>query len=774
MTQEELTLQKNSINEARKNINTALGAPSKLSKMEAARDNRDPLSLGSWEEQGASVEGKVLRLHNDPKFQNLSQGGQNKLLGQIYDTYVTPAYQKAGKQIPDRDTWLAGARRAEMLNPVGYGADKTSQKIEDFAMGAYHEANSFSLYGARILKENFLRSYGLGPILGLPPIAGHRNFDSKPMQALKNATDTVFDKWQRSAQNNINDANYYFATHPRDGLLGGAARWTGEQVISLPLYVSGVGEELVTERLMASAAGKFAAHGIDAGLTNLAISMVESGRVTPSGQDVLAGATGAVVGGAIGTASAKLFDKVGQWLERASAGEKGLKVANDAAIKKWSTEGITTGGDPLAQATIHAASEELRTTGIEPPPKGPIDTSGAAPPSKPEAPASTRMPPDVRKERDPSLHALIEGDKMSLQSIALRHYGMPYEKLPQELQDKVDIRRLELMEEAKYEVPIHKEELNKQEIEKELTQDLKTNPYLSKRAQKYKELFGTDYVKDTVEAAHAHQTDQIAQQVGIKNPVAAGEKLAPEGTLEERLGPKPPKEQRISAEKIIANRKATIAGHNEAPIQAVGATLNVKNMDLPTFIKYLSKQDGGLVKYEDPFHQMLMHFRDRRQLPNDVSNKLMTEIKSIIRSKNKDLPDPIPFNAKDLDLYAERAGLHIQMLAQSGRLTSERNMFRSTNLFGAPTQWQTDLNTEIDREELAFLKNTIKMHPDSLKTVNTFLKILQNNRTEGILHPRQWRDYNHAISMLLSGEGKEARAYSKTLEEAYGTVPRGK
>lgn len=765
MTPEELTLQQNKITEARKNINTALGTPSQPTKIDAARDNKDPSSLGSWEERGASVEGKVQRLKTDPRFQKLSGESQDKLLNQVYDKYVPQAYQQFGKKPPDRDTWLAGVKSGEALAPQTYGQDKTQQKIEDFAMGAYKEANSFSLYGAKIAKENFLRSYGLGILFGLPPIAGHRDFNSKPEQALKNATDTVFNKWQKSAQNNVNDANYYFATHPRDGLLGNAARWTGEQVVSLPLYVSGVGEELLTERLLSTAVGKVAAHGIDAGFTNLATSMMEGGRTTPNVEDVAAGVTGAVVGGLIGAGATKLFEKVGEWLERAAAGDTTLKVANDAAIKEWSAEHIVTGGDPLAQASVHAASEELRTPKAEPPPK----TTGVEPPPKVEEPVSTRMPPGVRKDRDPVLHSLIEGDKLSLQSIALRHYGMPYEKLSSELQDKVDVRRLELMEESKYELPIFKPELNKQEIAKEIVNEVKNNPYISKRAQQYKELFGTDYVQDATEHTHAHEVEEIAKQTGVKNPIAAADKLVkPEsGEIKVKLGPKPPVSKRISPEKLAANKSSVIT-HFKDPVRSVGADINYKNLDTTGLIGVLKAADKDFLKFEDPFHRMLYHWDNRADLPGALRDKLRNELKAHLRNKYSKQSNLVV----DLDKYADRARLHLEMLAKSGRLTADKNMFRSTNLFGAPTRWQTALNTEIDLEELATLRKTLKRNPDALSTVDAFTKILQSNRAEGLVTPQQWRDYNHAIDMVIGGEPKKAKAYSQVLEEKYATVPR--
>ena len=87
-------------------------------------------------------------------------------------------------------------------------------------------------------------------------------------------------------------------------------------------------------------------------------------------------------------------------------------------------------------------------------------------------------------------------------------------------------------------------------------------------------------------------------------------------------------------------------------------------------------------------------------------------------------------------------------------------------------RWQSGLNTEIDLEELATLRKTLKKHPDALSTVDAFTKILQSNRANGLATPQQWRDYNHAIDLVIGGEHRKAKIYSKVLEEQYATVPK--
>lgn len=751
---------------ARDTIKSGLGVPVVEDKYTSAFNNKNPLSLGSWEEAGTAVDGKVKRLHENETFKKLDSARQEKVLGRLYDMYVPSSYQKFGKNAPDKAQWVSGVQRE-------YSTGYVKEQLGDLVHGFRQAANNISLYGSQITKQNFLHSYGLGSIFGVPVI-GTWDLTRNTDKAAADATDSVFNKWARSAQNNIHEEDYYFASNPRSGFWGGAGKWTGEQLAMLPIYaeLGGIGgavgkgllaETGLTDTLAGTTGGKAIVHAVRGGFFGLMGSMIEHGRAVPTKEDVKKGleySAGEVAGG-------WLFEKAGEWFNAVKGYKAGqlLKVANDAAIKQWSAEQLAQGGDPLVQATTHAASEELRasvepsSTGVEAPPRA----EGPQAPTPTTAVSTTRMDPETRATRDPVTHALIEGDKAVLQSISVREFGRPFELLKRAEQERVVTMRLQKMEETKFEMPARKPELNKQEVAKDIAEQTKASPTLSKRAQQYKEMFG----EDISEAVSEHQSETNAKQSGIKNADAAAQKIAPNKSVSERLGPKPPKEEVVTPEMLKAHRKDMVE-HFNAPIRSVGADLYLKDMKTEDFINYLKEGDKNLIKFEDPFHRMLFHWGNKRQLPDAVRTKLLSELKAHV----KDAYPRQAFLAADLDKYAERGGLHLQMLAQSGRLSTERNMFRSTNLFGAPTEWQTDLNTEIDQEEISRLKSTIMLHKSSLGTVNTYLKALQSNRARGLVTPRQWRDYNEAIGMLLGGELKKARTYGRTLEEVYATVPK--
>jgi hypothetical protein len=694
-------------------VKNAMGLPVTQNKLDAAFNNPNPASLKSFEERGAAADGMTKRLLNSPQYKAMDAMGRVKARKQIYDNYVVPTYKAAGKDAPNEKAWLHGTKSDKLLDPLNYGGTPTDQNIALGAKASAHAIDEISLFGAKVSKNILLNKYGMGNYFIAPGLVSAIGDFSKPAEeAIHNATNKVFNKFIDSMQQHAYDDNFWMETHNRGGFWAGAAKFTGEQVVLLPLYDALEGAkvgETLTSRLGSTAKGKFVAKSIDRAFAGLAGSMVEHGRTTPTGEDVASGALFAA-GGA-------LFDKAGSWLEKVrgakSAAELGdTAVANDAAIKKWSAEQIAMGGDPLGHATTISAAEELRTTGV-------------APPDRPSA--------AMRRANDPTLHALHEGEKLSLQSIALRHFGQSFESLDKETQDKVISRRLELMEEAKYELPVHKPELNKMEVEQSLKEQAAASPHIAQQMDILKQKFGIDLAEEV----NKQQVDAIAKQTGIKStPKAAA-----------RASKKPPVEARISPERFASHRVDTLQRFVNPFKSNKTAREKLLAMDREEFLGALEEADKNLIKFEDPLHRELFHYGNREQLPPELNKKILTMVKRELRTR---FPG-VDLLKKDIDSYADRAMLHLHMLAKSGRLSSEKNMFKSTNLFGAPTQFQTDLNTEVDEEEIKFLRKTIGMHPNGLTAMEAALRTLQANRATGLVTPEQWLQYDRAINMLLSG-----------------------
>src|SRR5207247_962888 len=86
------------------------GHDGRTAKMQRATQEKNPLALKTFEERGASIEAKLIRLNNDERYKKLGPKDRIMLRAQIYDKYVIPSFKEAGVQAPDIKTWLKGTK----------------------------------------------------------------------------------------------------------------------------------------------------------------------------------------------------------------------------------------------------------------------------------------------------------------------------------------------------------------------------------------------------------------------------------------------------------------------------------------------------------------------------------------------------------------------------------------------------------------------------------------------------------------------------------------
>jgi hypothetical protein len=125
----------------------------------------------------------------------------------------------------------------------------------------------------------------------------------------------------------------------------------------------------------------------------------------------------------------------------------------------------------------------------------------------------------------------------------------------------------------------------------------------------------------------------------------------------------------------------------------------LEGMDDADFIKEISDQMGNAIKFEKPFDMLLWGLHHSEHIPSPITGK----IKEILHDQ-----DPAGTIADWKD-EAKRLSAHIDMLAMSGRLDTEGNVFRSTitTSFAGRTRWQLEAEKEAGLEEIQNYKHTM-------------------------------------------------------------------
>ena len=172
----------------------------------------------------------------------------------------------------------------------------------------------------------------------------------------------------------------------------------------------------------------------------------------------------------------------------------------------------------------------------------------------------------------------------------------------------------------------------------------------------------------------------------------------------------------------------------------------MKRENFDQFIDTLKDADGDRIHFENPYHRMLFHWANRDSLPTPVRDKLLREMKGYLaRQKN-----PVYASAKEISDQADWNLVHLTKLAQSGRLTSEGNVFRSTNVNGqgTMTQWQGELDTELEKQEYETLRKSLTLYPEQKELLENAMHTLANARAVSKT-PKEWLEYNAAINQHL-------------------------
>jgi hypothetical protein len=830
----------------------------KRDKFQNAINNRDPLALPTLEEQGASMQAKLIRMQNNPEYQKLTPKERIGVRARFYDMYVKPAYEKAGAKPPDPKTWLLGTTKDQLgkIDPSQFFESKSEAAAHDLIASAIVGGSKLIQAGAMVPQKMFQISSGLAQYF-----TSKISTDwSTRLQADQKTENKYFEQMRSAVGTVANSQNFYLENHPRKGFLASAPSWVGDQVAMLPLYeaLNPVSETIgkvavatsskivpsLTATLMKSKVGQFvgrrlldATSGFLAGKT-----LGESNK--ESGGDAAAFA----VGGAIGEGIGSLFKRKEIPM---------TNLATDEDIKAWTAQNIAMGGRPFVEA-IHeqALLEHGQDLVLADPEKQKL-----LPPGSGEKVAAERT---SREQNDSLAHKLVQAEKLSLRSIAQRHFGKPWDNLSKLQREKVKLRRMELVTEAEYELPSHAPDLNKKEVEHDIEKETATSPIFVAVGQMIKDSF-----PEASEASIVNHSQVEANQIltGIKDPIKTAEKVTTARVQDSKLPEELSKlkfnygykdsnfnlefnDPRDKAAYVISqNRwdqktgtrktlkpsyyqfmdylKKQFPGKSEDELIAYGQSVRehikeraksdksedavlhidsqapktkssevsrmakgikvtaeefglkradsisyfrnngvrrasdgtviggrdkrpwnvrLKAENFNQFIETLKESDGDFINFESPYHRMLYHWANRDSLPTPVRDKLLREMKQWQERQKT----PRFMKAEDFNKEADWNLVHLTKLAQSGRLSSEGNVFKSTQTGGqhVMTQWQEQLGTEVEQSEFAYLKETLKLFPEQKELLENAMQLLQMNRSNAKT-PEEWLQYNKAINEHL-------------------------
>jgi len=749
---------------------TDIFSKTRKEQFQKAVTEKNPLALPTFEEQGASVQAKLLRLNNNPDYRKLNSRERIGVRARIYNEYVVPSFKVKGLNPPDIKLWLKQTtpERVGYIHPEDYLASPSLKAAQDFGYGILDRANKIAMFGVKLENKALMAQFGIAHFFAEHSPVGSSKLVSN-IEANKKAVQKIAQKTTDIAQSSLNYTNFFLDNHPREGFLASAPRWTGEQVAMLPFY------EAVSAG-MEAAGVKPAAEKIVGNIsTKLASSKIGQfvGRRLYSAANFF---TSSIITG--DSKKEATANAVG-----AAAVETGLgAIASTPLIKKWAANIIAMGGKPLA--------EEVANTAIAESTFGRLDHESITNTAFNGRVIETRLPKEKgfragyfehqgeryeyktpeerfqiyealekrllehRKSTDPVWHSVMQAEKMSVESIALRNFNKPLAKMSEEEIASVLQRRMELIAEAEYELPAHVGDLNKMDVAEANEKDFAEHPI----AGRYSAEMKAEGFPDVDEVVNEEQVRAIEEQTGIKSTKGTVAKIAKVRTKKE-------KEitsgfASLNADEFTKNRDETIAYFRNPKYERLAAdgtrigrrdkrpwNVRLAAENTAQFIETLKEADGDRINFENPYHRMLYHWSNRDKLPKPVREKLLREMKKQVAT------GPRPrYNMKssDFNQEADWALVHLQLLAQSGRLGSEGNIFHSSK-FGGPenwTPWQADLQTEVEKQELKTLTALTTRHPEARKALRSATKKLQTMRFEA-KSAEEWLLYNEGINKYL-------------------------
>jgi hypothetical protein len=701
----------------------------------------------------------------NPKYKALDPKKQEGVRADIYKKYVVPSYAGHHLPLPDEKTWVGATGRDtdHLMNghkfSATFGTDHKSdywrrneESNQDLGAGFTKQIAELKLFGARVANRTFLDVHGLMDHFS------HNDQVNAPQhyrdELAKNEVAKTLKNYIGAQKAKVQDADFWLQTHPRDTVIGRLDGDIGEQIATLPLYEAVSVERIgaaagipLTAKLIKSPIGKWVANRFINATDGFLTGLVASGG---NKQDAVGSAAGFAAFGGIG-----------------EAGIGALKIASAPLIKKWTANTIAMGGKPFAEelAKSALAEEEFNADNADLIGGSPSTGEGLEQ-AKRAAQVSSFMQQTAeeaakrdqriklvqdwqkaqteRAKLDPVMHKLHQGEKVSLNSLAIAMHEKPLSGLSKNQRATVLAKRLQLIDQAALEAPVHLPDLHHAEVEQEIQHFRQASPVANSLMGELEKM-GVKFA----DAVTENNTDIIAKETGISNTNAAANKVR----KVEKAASTPVGEV-ITPQKFVSLKADSVA-YLRAPrnrVQVADAISDRSEAGLNKFIDLLKKSSPA-IHFEDPAHLMLYHYANRKELGEGLSRSILYRLK---QTKGYEFA-----KASELKESADWLHVHLLNMAKSGRLATEGNIYRSSKLGGGPmswTKWQRMLSTEADKADISATTAALKNHPKALRSFNTIIKIQQkikpNIQTpdEYVLYTKKLNDVAH-IALQAAAKG---------------------
>lgn len=674
-------------------------------------DVKDPLTFTDKQDQHAAVLARVKRIMDNPKFQQLPTEHKDGVLNNYYDKYVVPSYMDSGFTPPDKQTWVQQIQKSKISAQDYYPDHDTLTYARTYAgvkRAAGEIFSGVSQSGIWLHKEAALSQLGLTEIFTAPFVSGGaKSLDEssfKPQreqieQAHKYASEQV----HKISDDMVNSANFFLQSYPSKKLMDKLDSFVGEQILQLPLYEGiGAARKLLVGKGLASLEQVQKANN----LTNILKASKTGTFVAKRLGDAFDGYVGSTLQGQTdGEKKASMLAFMGF-----GAIAEGVGVAGRNLIKKFTSETLAAGGRPLQESVTNEAIHELDNGLVH-----------GMPVQEPEHILAALK---NGHETDPVKAKLVDGEKISLSSLAMQKHGKPWNQLSKRQRNAIRAERGNLVNDTIRELPLHQPEMAKANIDQQLAKDIKENPNLARRIQELKQNFGVDASSAVFES----EQEAVTEVTGQKSSQGSTDKVGKQ--IEQTTKTK--QESQVTAaleepRKFAQLKEESIAYfRNPSPSKQSKFDYSkwLEDMDRHDFISELRSHLGDQPFFENPEHLLTWAVQFKDQMPKPFYDRIIEEL---------NWSDPTG-TAASWQQKAKNMERHLDKLADTGRLWSEGNVFRSSNFdnWTNRTQWQRQLNPEVEKKEMDELMQQLgpykKNYPMQYQLAQDMMKELQKYR----------------------------------------------
>ena len=246
---------------------------------------------------------------------------------------------------------------------------------------------------------------------------------------------------------------------------------------------------------------------------------------------------------------------------------------------------------------------------------------GAQQKQRAEEVAAWKERQEQRARLDPIVHKLHEGEKVSLNSIAIAQFKKILNQLSKNQRALVLAKRMDLIDQAAREAPVHLPELHHDEVEHNIQEARAANPIMNAFMAEDEKLFGVKFA----DAVTENQAQQVAHETGIANEPAAGRKVR---KVQKEVGAEPTSKP-ISLQAVLKGHAESLS-YFRAPRNRKGLIEAISDRSDKAFDRFydkLKEANGNLgFRFELPEQRLLYNYGIAKQLDPEMKRSLQDGI----------------------------------------------------------------------------------------------------------------------------------------------------